>query len=626
MLPLARTHRSEGAARSGRFAGAILVVFALASVCATPIVQAASAAGQSDKKSRSSKKGRGNKKASADSWQEKEFERVLAKFEKEKELQPYERIPTIQAFGKAPCKRTVDFLKGLLKSESNIGILTAVCRALTWIKSADAIQVVLTDAIPKIAAMPSSGFALGQIGQMLQGPMSSEAEEWLLSRGLRIPALRKNETVFPLLLEAAAARHSPKRIPVLSKEIRKTRDPKLQAKLLVALAEKPSSSVVKLASSLVRHPEKDVSIAAWEVLGGRPTKSLKKQYVRGLKHRVWEVRAICADALGRIGGSDVVELLTPLLDDKDKRVQIAVVDALAHRGGREVIEPLFRAIDRTSGRVQDDIADALARLTGKNFGPQSAQWESWWGVYGPKLKDAELVRRTAEEFVAIKEGEKDKATLLYYGLRVLSDYVTFVIDCSESMKEEYVPAKEKEKAANARRTGKTVVDTPEEKKKRADAEKNAKKQRIKVAKDELTGVVTGLKEGTSFNIVRFDTFVVDFVRNTLASGDALLKKMDEKLRPMALQFVYTAKPAGLTNLSGALESAFGYEDVDTIFLLSDGAPTVGITEPELFLRTVKRWNRLRKIKINVIGFDLKPNERALLRELADQNFGVFVER
>ena len=77
---------------------------------------------------------------------------------------------------------------------------------------------------------------------------------------------------------------------------------------------------------------------------------------------------------------------------------------------------------------------------------------------------------------------------------------------------------------------------------------------------------------------------------------------------------------------GAIRDAMQYPSLDTIYLLSDGAPTEGVTDPVKLLAAVEKLNRRRRIKINTISFDPKPQERELLQALADRNFGVYVER
>ena len=92
------------------------------------------------------------------------------------------------------------------------------------------------------------------------------------------------------------------------------------------------------------------------------------------------------------------------------------------------------------------------------------------------------------------------------------------------------------------------------------------------------------------------------------------------------------KIRGGTNAWASLEMALAlggrdadkrYADgIDTIFFLSDGAPSVGkhIDTGEI-LAQIRRLNKSRKIKIHVIAlanFDIK-----FLKELAQQNGGIY---
>ena len=546
------------------------------------------------------------------------FERILEKFKQEKQAakDDYLRIPTIVSFGSAPCSKTIEFLKGLYKKEKNPGIFVAISEALVSMATKDSIEaMVKVGLVGFIGQDKVDGYAMERIGDLLRRPMTPRAEEWLLNWGLKIPQLRRNETTNEMLLLAAASRRSSKRIPILAREIRATRSPELQATILESIGESSDKSVAKLGVTFSRSRDERVVTAAYDILRMTKSKTYKKYFVRGLKNPHWQVRVLSIDALSDIGDKSIVSYAVPLLKDKDKRVQVSAVHALMMKGGKAVMEPLIEAMDYTTARVKDDVTDALTRLTSRDFGPVSAQWDSWWRSNKDKVTDNDLVAMSASEFSALKEQSEEKATLLYHGLRVLSDYVAFVIDTSESMKREYTP----KKSAKKRRTSRTEV---------ADSGKTSdQQQRIVVAKKELTQVVRGLEDGKSFNIVGFDTFTADFNTNVLQGDAEKLVKVNVMTRAKAAGFVDKMKPGGLTNLSRALQTAFAYGDVDTVFLLSDGTPEGGgITDHEELLRAVRRWNRLSKVKINIIGFDLDEKTRYLMERLADQNFGVFVER
>ena len=92
---------------------------------------------------------------------------------------------------------------------------------------------------------------------------------------------------------------------------------------------------------------------------------------------------------------------------------------------------------------------------------------------------------------------------------------------------------------------------------------------------------------------------------------------------------------GKTNTYGALMSALhvtgpktadkDYEvDVDTVFFLSDGRPTVGdFGDPDDILRELKNVNELRKVVIHTIA--IGEFQKDFMRRIADQNGGVFVD-
>jgi hypothetical protein len=120
-----------------------------------------------------------------------------------------------------------------------------------------------------------------------------------------------------------------------------------------------------------------------------------------------------------------------------------------------------------------------------------------------------------------------------------------------------------------------------------------------------------------------------------------------------------------TNVHDALELAFvlagrGARDryypsaVDTIFFLSDGAPTrpgadngrrMQADDPRQILSAVRRWNALGRVVVHTIALGLRPERprrgrgrdggggrgagrpgpRQFMRELAEQNHGKFVE-
>jgi precorrin-6B methylase 2 len=64
--------------------------------------------------------------------------------------------------------------------------------------------------------------------------------------------------------------------------------------------------------------------------------------------------------------------------------------------------------------------------------------------------------------------------------------------------------------------------------------------------------------------------------------------------------------------------------VDTIYLLSDGVPSVGkFTSEDDIIREIRRLNRGRKIVIHTIAID---TDSSLLKRLSEMTGGQYVKR
>ena len=122
---------------------------------------------------------------------------------------------------------------------------------------------------------------------------------------------------------------------------------------------------------------------------------------------------------------------------------------------------------------------------------------------------------------------------------------------------------------------------------------------------------------------------------------------NKRNRDRFTKYVEKLRPLGGTNLWSGMESALNiktlvygntYETtIDEIFLLSDGAPSVGdVTDPIEILRLVREINRFKEVRINTVfissetpprvaaqqrEMSLTPKE--LMRRMAKQNGGKF---
>jgi hypothetical protein len=165
--------------------------------------------------------------------------------------------------------------------------------------------------------------------------------------------------------------------------------------------------------------------------------------------------------------------------------------------------------------------------------------------------------------------------------------------------------------------------------------------RIDYAKRELSRAIDDIAPNASFNLITF---------NGDSDADAWSKELvpaTPRNRERFKKFVDKLRPRGGTNLWSGLERAFAFKtlvygnhydtSVDEVFVLSDGAPTVGdVTDPVEILRLVEECNRFANARINTVfissatppemrraepQMSITPKE--LMRRMAEQNGGKF---
>ncbi|MFP4555773.1 MAG: VWA domain-containing protein [Bacteroidales bacterium] len=148
------------------------------------------------------------------------------------------------------------------------------------------------------------------------------------------------------------------------------------------------------------------------------------------------------------------------------------------------------------------------------------------------------------------------------------------------------------------------------------------------AKREIIPTIRGFNDDVYFNIMTFENKVepwrADMVKATAGNIN------------LAIAFLNNLKSGGGTNISDALEEAFRFAGnaeeeiselgVETIFLLSDGAPTVGkITNRQRIISQVEEWNPHDRVVINTIGLG-QDKDAEFLTKLAESNRGTYIDK
>jgi HEAT repeat protein/Mg-chelatase subunit ChlD len=280
-----------------------------------------------------------------------------------------------------------------------------------------------------------------------------------------------------------------------------------------------------------------------------------------------EVRNAALYRLGKDGRGQHFDLLVAGLGNADWSTRLAALRGLEQLREARAIGPLIARMQKEVGRMKVEFSQVLFNLTGQPFRNAEKSWEAWWNKESANFKVismADLERaREAEELRRLKQVTNSK----FFGIRIISHRVIFIIDVSGSMEEKMV----------------------------TQFEGGSSLTRMAVAIRELIASIKSMDRGALFNIIIFSSEVDPWLEDGIAGAN-------QAERDEAEAFVARLKPGGGTNLYDSIKMAFGDPDVDTIFILSDGEPTVGaVTDVNRIRADVAAWNEHRHIQINTIG-------------------------
>jgi hypothetical protein len=353
------------------------------------------------------------------------------------------------------------------------------------------------------------------------------------------------------------------------------------------------------------------------------------------------VRAACADALGGSGSADpaVIRSVRGALKDKDPGVREAVLRALARLAAKEAetlrdlagsledgrwtvrlaaarrlaemavpaaVDLLVARLPKEDGHVARIVGGLLGGLTGQRFGSDAGSWTRWWAENRVAYHSgaATLVPGGADPAAAPPPaGERAS----YYGIPIESRRVLFVLDVSGSMTR-----------PGATDPALTLVDE---------------------AKREWGRCLRSFGAESAFGVFAFS--------DTVRKWKPGIVKATAEAKEDARKWVDDLPASGWTNTWAALEEALRASAADprnsmgddyglfadTIFLMTDGAPTDGSGKPadakgfpewRRVLEAVRGWNREKRVAIHCIGIGSEINA-SFLSALAAENGGTFVQ-
>ena len=311
----------------------------------------------------------------------------------------------------------------------------------------------------------------------------------------------------------------------------------------------------------------------------------------------------CNGALGRATWRADMALVAFL----DQWRSPATVPALIGLLERFKAHPEEVKTGKLSGLLQFQVHELLVSMTGAVFpASQPEKWRQFWETEKDNVKVTEKHVATAGDATS---GD-------FCGIPIQGTRVVFILDLSGSM----------DWSMRGKAQG---------------TDKKNKQRGIDFAKQELKRAVGALSQDAYFNLITIN----GDDKPELWNKDLVIAS--DKNRDRFLKFLDGLKARGGTNLWAALAEAmkikslvYGsrYEsNVDEIFLLSDGAPSVGeVIDPMQILRLVKETNRFTAMRINTVFVNTEPPDDQrqavpkmeippdeLMKRLAEQNGGKY---
>ncbi len=298
------------------------------------------------------------------------------------------------------------------------------------------------------------------------------------------------------------------------------------------------------------------------------------------------------------------------LEAKESAVTRSAVLALKRLNDARCVPVLIQARQKASGLLAEEIEIALHHFTGESFFGSGADvmWAGWWRDEGASWLDRVGPKRYA------KKDAKRSGDASFYGIETRSNRVVFVLDRSGSMAAP-VPQRGPITGKDKHLPGKT---------------------KLEVAKNQLARTIRKLDADVRFAVVFYSRDV-----KVWKNPPRLIQATSENKRK-AIDWFTKLEPDGSTMIFAALHKALAFAKVggggksstdpwgaDTIYLLSDGAPTVeggnDVLKGPALAKAIKRFfdaNHAFGCVVNTIGVGPRHN-RALMMTLARETGGTY---
>ncbi|MHC4662821.1 MAG: VWA domain-containing protein [Planctomycetota bacterium] len=327
----------------------------------------------------------------------------------------------------------------------------------------------------------------------------------------------------------------------------------------------------------------------------------------------FEEKMLLAEVFRSMSDPKTAEALVRMVLDRTTEVVREAAISLRERGIREGVDNLITALGKCEdirGRTYEEVRKALVSIVGSGADLMTeADWRNYWEIKKEEKQGEDSgggANQGGGDDGVMEDGSPHTVSdnPKFFGQEVASKRILFILDGSGSMRVS---------ASNPRQQATPGAPLP------GDA-------RINITKNELVKCVKGLKKSAKFDIIVYNNTVKVWSGKLVAAKDAA--------KNSAVKFVQEWDAQQVTHTDDAVKKGFTYKDADTIFLLSDGAPTHSgrCDDSQQLIADILSWvrdnNSTRKIKIFTFGF-ITPGLQGpdimseFMKKLAEENGGKF---
>jgi hypothetical protein len=345
-----------------------------------------------------------------------------------------------------------------------------------------------------------------------------------------------------------------------------------------ALFARKSTSAADALAKLLTDAAWQPHAAALYALGAGAPDKFREALPKAQKDKAYQVRLAACEGAYEAGQDDGFAAAGVALKDEAWQVRVAAIGVLEQVWEERCVEPLIDAMVKEKGRLRYDFAMALRHMTGKEIGFNAADWKLWWNGAKESFKlPKKPSKRDSKGGGGAAGGGGGGTEVAFYDVPILSDRIGFTIDFSGSMFDDDVKG-----GGSGEQKGRKQID---------------------VALEEFQKTVQGMKPDAKINLVVMSTQAI--IEKVRAFSKMLVPV--SAARPKILTWAFDAKKKlepikrGRGDMWDAYEELMADEELDTIFILSDGGPSYGAcVDKAHFLVELRRSNRYRKVMIHTV--------------------------